>query len=89
MPREALREDVRKLREQLSSGQPLTSEQRQSLDQTLDQIEPLLDAGSSDVDDNETVAGRLRELASHLEETHLDLTLAVGRVADALSRLGI
>jgi len=88
MPREALRKNIHELREQLASGQPLTPEQRRSLDAALDEIEPLIDP-ESESDEHDTLADRLRELASHFEDTHVDLTLAVGRVADALSRLGI
>lgn len=88
MPRETLRENIRELREQLASGQPLTPEQRASLDEALDEIEPLLDP-ESESKAHDTLADSLREIADRFEDTHVDLTLAVGRVADALSRLGI
>ncbi len=36
-----------------------------------------------------SLADRLQEATSHFEETHPRLTLAIGAVAEALSRLGI
>ena len=40
-------------------------------------------------EEHESLADRLRNAAGHFEESHPTLTAAVGRIADALSAIGV
>jgi hypothetical protein len=88
MPRRALNETVRGLRSELASGAPLSAEQRAALDTLLREIEPLLAEDAAD-DEHGPLVTRLRNASEGFEESHPNLTLAVGAVADALSRMGL
>jgi len=87
--REALKKAIASLKQELGSGRPLDAEHRSTLETLLDEVAPLLDEPASSEHDHETTAERLREAAKRFEDSHPDLTMAVGAVADILSRLGI
>jgi hypothetical protein len=87
MPERALQSKVKELHEAVAAGKPLSESQREALDRVLDEVETLL-AEEGD-DDAESLAERVREAGIQFEESHPNLTAAIGAVADALSRLGI
>ncbi|NNL66023.1 MAG: DUF4404 family protein [Myxococcales bacterium] len=87
MPHDALRKKLKQLQDQMADGEPLDAQERQTLDDVLDEVEALLEA--EDTDDDDSLAERVREAGIQFEESHPNLTAAIGAVADALSRLGI
>jgi len=87
MPHDALRKKLKQLQDQMADGEPLDAEERRTLDDVLGQVEALLEA--EDTDDDDSLADRVREAGLQFEESHPNLTAAIGAVADALSRLGI
>ena len=80
---------MRELNDALATGKPLTAEQRGALDGLLDEVETLLDESAEAEPDPDSLAERIREAGVNFEESHPNLTAAVGAVADALARLGI
>lgn len=89
MPTESLQERVKDLHDTLAAGEPLTSGQRASLDRVLEEVESLLGEEDEDALDLDSLAERVREAGLHFEESHPNLTAAIGAVADALARMGI
>jgi len=87
---EELKDSLKRLRAELAVGRPLDAEQRERLDEVLGDVGRLLqgDAGEPD-ESHESLAERLRESAENFEDTHPDLTLAIGTLASVLSRMGI
>jgi hypothetical protein len=84
---EELKDSLQQLRAQLAAGQPLSAEQRKQLDAVLGDVGRLLEG--EEQSSQESLAERLREAAEHFEDTHPDLTLAVGTLARVLNRMGI
>lgn len=89
MPRTKLQETVHQLRHEIEAGEPLRPEHRELLSDALSEIEALLAAEDGDEPADASIADRLREASDNFEDTHPNLTLAVGAVADALSKMGI
>ena len=87
MSHDALKKKLNQLQEQMADGEPLDAQERATLDDVLVQIEALLEA--EDNDDDDSLAERVREAGLQFEESHPNLTAAIGAVADTLSRLGI
>ena len=87
MSHDALKKKLNQLQEQMADGEPLDAQERATLDDVLVQIEAMLEA--EDNDDDDSLAERVREAGLQFEESHPNLTAAIGAVADALSRLGI
>ena len=87
MSHDALKKKLNQLQEQMADGEPLDAQEPATLDDVLVQIEALLEA--EDNDDDDSLAERVREAGLQFEESHPNLTAAIGAVADALSRLGI
>jgi len=94
-PLQRLRERVDALHQQLSGTESLDAADRASLESLLADVARLLerddearDEGAS-AETHESLVDQLREAAESFEEQHPSLTELVGRVADALSRLGI
>ena len=83
--RRAVSERLEQLRRELAASSSLSSADRERLEQLI--------ADVSDHNEREehepSLADRLQEAMSHLEETHPSLTLAIGKVADALAAIGI
>lgn len=77
----------------LASAEQVAEEDRALLTQLLEDIERLLAKGASKgahaAARNASVVSRLGEAARNFEETHPNLSGAVGSVIDALSRMGI
>ena len=88
MPRDQLRESIRHLREELSSGEPLSGDERQRLESVLGEVSTMLATDESD-EAEESWTGLDLSLVDRFEDTHPNLSVVLGRIADALSRLGI
>jgi hypothetical protein len=88
MPREQLRDTVERLREELSSGEPLDAGERDVLEHTLAEVAGLLD-GDMEQGQHHGLVDALHGYAQRFEETHPKLTLAIGAVADSLARVGL
>ena len=88
-PNHSLPEILAELREALDSGdEPLDSSLRDELRQTAAEIDEALGAsGAGPVSD--TLRGRVTAALERFEDSHPRLTGIVGRIADALSDLGI
>ena len=93
MTERSLQERLAELRSELESTEALDEQSRELLDALHRDIEQLLERSAlrdgGEADDDGDLLDRLREAARHFEESHPALTSAVGRVADALSSLGI
>lgn len=89
-PRRALNERLEELRTELAQSESLTESDRRRLESLLRSIRAHAAGEPSDDDDEpESLSEQLRDATEQLEEEHPRLTLAIGAVADALSRLGI
>jgi hypothetical protein len=82
-----LKDSLDQLRTALAADRPLSKDQRETLDALLADVSQLLEGEEEHSD--ESLADRLRETAEYFEDTHPDLTLAVGSVARILNRMGI
>lgn len=89
MPKQRLRADLERLQEELERSPGVDPKARELVSEIARDVEALLESAASSDDDKETLADRLRSAAGHFEESHPSLTAAVGRIADALSALGI
>ena len=78
---------MKELRAALAAGEPLNDQERGTLESVLNDVGSLLEGEGEH--EHESVADQLREAAKHFEESHPDLTLAVGSLANVLSRMGI
>lgn len=86
--RERLRDDLRRLHQELSEAGSLEPGDRALLVDVLNDIETLLERGG-DAGESEGLLDRLRATMGRFEEQHPALTSAVGRIADALAALGV
>jgi len=91
---EALREILAQLRNQLEDGEPLRPESRALLEESIAEIQSALDEAQgrntpAPHNTQPTLLDRISQLAEDFEETHPRLSATMGRVADALSNLGI
>ena len=89
MPREKLRETVKQLRNEIETEASLGRDQVHDLGEALSEIEAMLDPDVDDSADHSSILAKLREAEAHFEESHPNLTILVGAVATALSKLGI
>jgi hypothetical protein len=88
MAREQLRTTVDQLRDELRSGEPLDPGERDLLERTLAEVGGLLDSEAA-LSGEHGLVGSLRDAAQRFEESHPKLTLAIGAVADSLTRVGL
>ena len=94
-PLQRLKERVDALHQQLSGTDELDAADRASLEALLADVARVLERDDEAHDEaesaetDESLVDQLREAAESFEEKHPSLTELVGRVADALSRLGI
>ena len=82
----ALSERLEQLRRELASSASLSAADRQRLEQLIADVRDHLEREEHEP---QTLADRLQDATSHFEESHPRLTLAIGAVAEALSRIGI
>lgn len=85
--KEELKQSLTELRAALKAGGPLDAAQRKKLDSVLGDIGRMLDGDAEHEDDS--LIDQLQDAADHFEDTHPELTLAIGNVARVLSRMGI
>jgi len=92
-----LTEGLEQLKHELEAGEPLSESDRTQIEDVLVDIARLLDRKSeADADAEqqeephpETLAEQLRTATQSVEASHPNLTIAVGRLAEALSGIGI
>ena len=78
-----------RLRREIETGSPMGPDQMQALSEVLGEIESLLDSETPTPQAGDSIRVKLREAETQFEQSHPNLTYAVGAVADALSKLGI
>lgn len=90
MKTQKLDETIRELRIELDKTPSLNAHVRDRVKKVLNEIESLA-GGRGEIPPHQhaQVLERLKESARHFEQSHLSLTLAVGRVINALSGIGI
>jgi hypothetical protein len=95
---EELRKTLAHLHEQLESDGPIAPETQSLLQAAMQEINESLERASADSTATAPAAGgegdsslldRLSQMAEEFEESHPAISAAVGRVATALSNLGI
>jgi hypothetical protein len=86
---EELRAMLAELRQQLEHPSALTDEQKDALRNSANEIERLLNKQNLKREEATKTGGQLRERVTHFEAEHPDLTILIGRMADALSKIGI
>lgn len=88
-PRQVLHQSLERLRAELAASASLSPAERVRLEGLL--REALARAEGEDGADEEpqSLADRLQEATEHFQESHPNLTQAIGAVAEALSHLGI
>ena len=89
MSKQRLRADLERLQQQLGRSPGVEPKARELVAEIARDVEALLESAAGSDDEKETLVERLRSAAGHFEESHPSLTAAVGRIADALSALGI
>jgi hypothetical protein len=90
MDRERIVETVEQLHAALSSAKRIDPETRAKLRSLTGDIDRLLDEeGETASEDIEPVTSGLRDLVLKFEAEHPQLSIAVGKVADALAAMGI
>ena len=88
MEKDELREQLAQLHVALGNVESLGPEAREQLRVAMDDIQRVLDRAPED-DHPEGLVDRLREAVEDFEESHPTVAEAVGRVIDALARMGI
>ena len=88
-PRKQLQESIDHIREELSTGDPLSPEDRQLLDNVLGEVSGVIQSEHEEHSLAEEFFDDLREMGERFEKTHPKLALVIGRIADSLSQLGI
>lgn len=81
-----LRQELAHLHAELERTSSVDPRSRALLEHLVDDIERLLDETD---DEPDSLGERLTEVVRHFENEHPKLALAVGRIAEALSSLGI
>jgi len=89
VPRNQLRESIQHLQEELTSGEPLTSDDRSELETVLEEVSEILDVEDADASTEGKSISELPTLVERFELTHPKLAVVLGRIADSLSQLGI
>jgi hypothetical protein len=88
-PRQQLQESIDHIREELASGEPLSSEDRKLLENVLGEVSGVIQSDQTEHSLAEEFFDDLREMGERFEESHPKLSIVIGRIADALSQLGI
>ncbi len=90
MTQHRLREAMHELRAELENTPSIDARIRERVHGVLNEIDALIEKhGGVPPHRHKHFLESLRESARDFEESHLPLTLAVGRVIDALSGIGI
>ena len=88
MPDQHLREMLEQLHAELQQAGSVDERSRDLLRNVMADIHTLLGPSAAEAQP-ESLATRLREAVDEFEESHPALTEAVGRVVDALAKMGI
>ena len=90
MPETRLRTTLEELQRTLEAPDAVDAESRQLLGELVEDIQAVLARAPEEREDADpSLLDRLAEMARRFEKSHPSLTAAVGRVANALSNLGI
>jgi len=90
MKKKHLHKAIQELHTELKRTQPADDHVRGHIERLILEIEMLRqEPGEIPSHRYQQFLERLRESVQHFEASHLSLTLAVGRVIDALSNMGI
>lgn len=90
MNKKHLGKTIKELHAELKRTQPANDHVRGHIERLLIEIEMLKEEpGEIPLHRYQQLLERLRESVQHFEAEHLALTVAVGRVIDALSNMGI
>jgi hypothetical protein len=91
MPEKRLREELSRLHDELEQASSVDRASRELLEDLVTDIRRLLDAppADSEPEEDDGLAERLGDAVRHFEDEHPNLAVAVGRIATALSNLGI
>jgi hypothetical protein len=84
--RRAVSDRLDQLRAELAASASLSADERKRLERLIADVSTHVEQERSEP---HSLADRLQEATSQFEETHPRLTLAIGAVAEALSKLGI
>jgi hypothetical protein len=87
--RHALNESLERLRAELAASGTLPAAERERLAALVRDVIARVEAEGDEDDDGPSLADRFQEATKHFEDSHPNLTMAIGSVAEALSRLGI
>ena len=85
----SFRESIQHLQDELTSGEPLSNEDRAELETVLGEVTEILDSEQSEASSEGRSFGELPTLVERFESTHPKLAVVLGRIADSLSQLGI
>ena len=88
MPDQHLREMLEQLHTELQQAGSVDERSRDLLRDVMADIHKVLEPSSAEAHP-ESLVSRLREAVDEFEESHPALTEAVGRVVDALAKMGI
>jgi len=90
MKERQLHKTIEELRDELEKAQSAEDHVREHIQRLLKEIDALIEEpGKVPTHQYQQFLERLKESVQHFEASHLSLTLAVGRVIDALSNMGI
>jgi predicted nucleic acid-binding Zn-ribbon protein len=89
VPRTRLRETLEELESELEQAEALAPQSRERLAHVLGEVRELLGEDVEPREEHRSLLDRLREATREFEEEHPALAETVGRVATALSNLGI
>ena len=90
MKKQHLHKTIKELHAELKKTKPANDNVRGHIQRLLLEIDALTrEPGEIPLHRYQQLLERLRESARHFEEAHLSLSLAAGRVIDALSNMGI
>lgn len=88
MPDQQLRKMLQQLHAELQQSDSVDEHSRELLRNVMADIHAILEPAAAKANP-ESLITRLREVVDEFEESHPALTEAVGRVADALAKMGI
>jgi septal ring factor EnvC (AmiA/AmiB activator) len=90
MKKKKLHKTIRELQTELKKTKPANENVRSHIQRLLLEIEALADEREEiPLHQYQQFLERLQDSVRHFEQEHLSLSLAVGRVIDALSNMGI
>ena len=89
MPRTRLRETLEELEQELGRTATIDAASRQRLDHVVGEVREILERTDESEERHQTLRDRLSEATREFEKDHPTLAEVVGRVAAALSNMGI